>query len=1019
MKLPAFCIDRPVFTSMLSLMLIVIGVLGFLRLDVRATPHVFRPVLFVKTQYPGASAKLVEQEITHKLEVKLAGVPGLDRMKSFSSPGKSFIKLYFKSISQQDFVSIQSQVMAAVTGTRLPPAVKMPRMFTNSGRSQVMIISFSDPNKTPAQTASYLNQYLLNQFQQIPGIGEVDVWGSPQGLRIALNPEKMAALGVTTQDIQTALENNNVSVPVGSIFNQSQTLPVNSTMNLANVAQFNRLVITKRGSQLVRLSQVAKVFVGEENWQGFQLTADGHRAVALNLQVAANGNPIEVTSAAKKLLAKIRPTLPPGMKAIVSLNFGRYLKQSVVEVYHTIIEALILVILITFLFLGYWRAALIPIVTIPVCIISAFAIIFMLGYTINTMTLLALVLAVGLVVDDAIVVLENSSRHLQKGEPPIQAAKVASKEISFAVIGMTITLIAVYLPVAFMTGTSAKYFQEFSFTLAGAVLISGFVALTLSPMMCGNFLNRTKESRYEVFVTGFFEKLRNGYRRLLTRLFNLRWLVLLIFLAMLVLGVYLFEELPSSFMPHEDFGAVGISVTAPNSASMAYTAKYNNEVIQKALKMPQIKHSLSFADGPANNVFNVLTLTSWNKRKLTTADMVAAINKKVRNIPQVLAGVFPMNFGFGGGNNQKSGMNFTVRSFASYAEINVRVKQLLSALSKYPGARNVMLDTQFNSQQYDLEINRSLVNELDIPITNVTQTLATMLGGQQLETQYQVGGYSYPIVLQLPKKALRDFSFLKKIYVRNASGQMISIARLVTVKPVLSLTQRMHSNQMRGIQVNLNIAKGYTVGQVVKEVNALSKEILPAGDSVVYNGAARRMQESNQRMTWIFSLGLLFIYFVLASLFESVIDPFVILLTVPVCIVGALFALKLLHGSINLYTGIGLVTLIGLVSKHGVLIVQFANERVQQGLAVSDAVVDAAATRLRPILMTTATMSLGALPLALATGPGSVSRSQIGWVIVAGLLIGTIFSLLIVPVAYSFLAKFKKVTIVNPVEKTG
>lgn len=1016
MRLSEFCIKRPVFTIVIALVLVLFGILGYSYLHMRYMPKVFKPTVIIDTSYPGASAKLVGQSVTDVLEPILAQTPDLDYMHSKTSEGRSHIALYFKAISKQNFMLAFSQVQREVAqrAIELPQGVQTP-MLTMGGFSAgnfLMAISITDANMSAASLHSYVHQHFAMQLQHLPGVSTVFMSGFSTILRVAVNPQKLAAYHISLSQLEQVLDDNNARFPVGQIINKTQQIPINAVVPMNSIAAFKNLVIQNDQGQLIRLKDIAQVSIAPLTQGGAIAQLDGKRNQMMWVIANNDANPIDVGHRVLQAINTFQSNVPPGMTVEPIWNLTRVLKSAVHDVFNTIIEALILVCLVILLFLGRWRVALIPIVTIPVCLLSAFAFMFALGFTINILTLLAMVLAVGMVVDDAIVVLENTHRHVESGLSAMQAAQKSVGEISFAVIGMTICLLAVYAPVAFMHNQTAIYFQEFAFTLVSSILVSGFLALTLTPMMCGRILSPTATmGRYEAWVHECFERLRRRYQAVLKTILHRRWVVLLIFVVLIVFGGWLLTTLPSSLLPKFLAPVVQGYMASANSANADEAYAVSKPVLRQMQQLPAVAHLGMFDGGSAganNMVFFFATLKDYDGSDRYIENVSKQINQMIMEAPGLSGGSSPVDLGHHTSMNSQGSMSFLVLSNHNYHTLSQNIEQLNQALRQTGLFSHLVNGLKFDDLTYNLMINRNLAASLGISLSTIDNTLSTFFGGYKLRTNYYLGAETYPIYLQLPKEDLADFSILQHIEVPDATDHLIPISRLVKVKQQLALPTREHFNQMRSGQVYATPNSSVPLGEAVKVIRHMAKQILPSGDSIQFVGSARQMLHNNHSMVMIFILGILFIFLVLAALFESFIDPLVILFTIPVCIVGALTILKITGGTLNTYTGIGLVTLIGLVSKHGILITQFANRLRKEGKSIYEAVVAAATIRLRPILMTTMTMVLGAVPLVLTGGPGHDGRAQIGWVIIAGLLIGTVFSLFIVPVMYSLLARLKR-----------
>jgi multidrug efflux pump len=729
--------------------------------------------------------------------------------------------------------------------------------------------------------------------------------------------------------------------------------------------------------------------------------------VALGVIKQATANPLDLSKALQKELPKVTSELPPGMRADIAYDSSIFIDRSIQAVFKTIGEAILLVLAIIFFFLRNFRATLIPLVTIPVSLVGAFAIMFMLGFTINTLTLLALVLAIGLVVDDAIVVLENIYRHIEDGMPRMQAALQGSKEIGFAVVAMTLTLAAVYAPVAFMTGRTGKLFIEFALTLAGAVLVSGFVALTLSPMMCSVLLkHEEKHGKAFMLIERFLNWLNSGYKRVLTATLKQRWIIISGFVAVALSCVALLNVLKSELAPVEDRGVILGVFLGPDGATLDYTDKYARQIETIYSQTKDVERFFVVAGNPTvSQGISFVGLTDWNDRTRRSPDIAKELFPKFMGIPGVLA--FPVTPPSLGQSPRERPVNFVIVTSASYEELQQVTGQFLGELAKNPGLTNVDTDLKLNKPELSVEVKRDKAADMGVQVETIGRTLETFLGGRQV-TRFKRDGEQYDVIVQVADVDRRNPSDISDIYARGRDGSMISLDNLVSVKETIAPRELNHFGQRRAVTITANLAPGYTMGEALTSMDAIANQILKPGYAVDYNGQSREFRQSSSSLAFTFTLALAFIYLVLAAQFESFRDPFIIMLTVPLSMAGALLALWLAGGTLNVYSQIGLVTLVGLITKHGILIVEFANQLQEKGIERTEAVIESATLRLRPILMTTGAMVLGTVPLALATGAGAESRQQIGWVIVGGLLLGTFFTLFVVPTVYSLLAARKE-----------
>jgi multidrug efflux pump len=1016
MRLSELCIDRPVLSMVISFVLLVAGLVSFYELEIRYFPKVFQPSLVVSALYGGASASVVEDTLTRPLEEALSNTPDLDYMSSQSSPGASRIQLHFNQITQSEFVMDLAKIEEEVSSVMLPNGVRTPEVSPrNDNGAQVAVLGVTNPHYMTYELADYAKNRLIPSLTRIPGVSGVDLWGVESALRISLHPLAMNRLGLKIEDVITTLESNNVSVASGNIISKEQQISINTNSLLPSIESFNNLPLAYKEGRLIHLSDVAEVALGPDTLQAGQFYIDGKPGVALSINTSEDANPITVSRAIQKWVATSKNSFPPGMTITVPFDMGAPLADSMKEVVFTIIEAVVLVALIILIFLGDFRAMLIPTVTIPVCLIASCLILLMLHYSLNIFTLLASVLAVGLVVDDAIVVLENIHRHREAGLIPIEAAKRGSREITFAVIGMTLCLIAIYLPSAFIQGRVGSYYREFSFTLASAVAFSGLLALTLSPMMCSRLLSYAPSKEltgYARRVNQFFETTKKYYGDWLIKSIRFRYLFLLAFLGLIGLGVFMFKTLPSETLPPSKAEYITAFGDAPNTASASYTFAQFDSIMSKIRGMPDYQTSLEGAGFPMDSNregFAWIRMKAYEDRKEKNIDVLAdTMNTFFKQNSALDGGAFVYNLNSQNDQGSPGSLSFNLLGFEDYKTLNDYTDLVVQALRKDPLIQDASNNHAFDNQQYELTVNRELASQLGVPLTSINQTIQIMLNGYTLNSQYEVAGLSYSIIVQLPAKNLADFHFLDRLFVHSLTGEVYPLSRLVTVKPVVDMYMRNRVNQLRAMQIYVTPQANAPLSEVISHITATARELLPSTVQINLTGEARKLQKSNLGLYAAFGLGVLFVYLILAALFESFIDPLIILLTVPMCVVGALVALKLEGGSFNMYTGIGLVTLIGLVSKHGVLITQFTNELRSQGSSLEEALVKACGVRLRPILMTTSTMVLGALPLLVSHGAGSEGRIQLGWVIVAGLLLGTVFSLWIVPLSYYFLSGLKR-----------
>ncbi len=997
MNFTEFCIRRPVFTIVLSLIIIVLGVIGFLRVPVRGYPRVNPPVITIYTYYNGASASVMESQVTTQIENDVVGTPGLQEMHSSSRSSRSYVVLKYElGVNIDEAVSDVRNRLAKIM-RRLPQGAEQPVIQKRDPNSlQLMIVSVTDPLMSQMELTDYINRQITPSLEQVLGVANIELYNSRDyAMKIRLNPSKMAANQVTVNDMTRVLEQQNMNVPTGQIKTQDRYYSVLNEGQLATQQAFKNLIIRDDNGYLLRFRDVAKVRVEPENLDS-AMRINGTSAIGISIYGLSTANPMKVVTSLQKRLKELRERLPEKMTLDVVWNGTTYLKATLEQVYHDLGFAIILVVIVISLFLGSIRSALIPIVTIPICLVAACALIYMLNYSINIFTLLALVLAIGLVVDDAIVMLENIYRHLESGMSALQAAITGSREMVFAIIAMTLTLAAVYAPIGFSTGLTGVIFRQFAFTLALTVIVSGFVALTLSPMMCAKLLKHNKET----FLDRLFHRLMHAYRCILQCIFHYRALVLTILAIFIVLGYFCYQSLPTTLEPKEDTGAFMVRIEPPSNASFGYIDRYAKEIEKELQALPGVAHVMMMTDD--EDGFAFVVLKPWAQRVYTSEELMHRFTQSASSIAGVTVNAFNMSQ-LGGGGKYGDAVRLSVLTNNDYKSLFKVVNDFTTDLEQNPGFKRVTSDLSMNNQEYVVHINRNLAAALKVNLADVSNTLRTMLGGAKV-TVFEWNNKNYDVILQVPQSKLDQLKVVNELYVRSDHNKMIPLSSLATISTDVGPQSLPHVDRMRADTITIQLAKNYSMGQAIDYIKHGAKRFLPDGYNIQFKGVAKNLLKSHNTMLWAFGLAVIFIYLVLSAQFESFRDPFIILLTVPFSMIGALFVLWLTGNNLSIYTNIGFVTLMGLIAKHGILITEFANQKRAEGKSLIEAVIDAAALRLRPILMTTAAMVIGAIPLVIGHGAGAIGRAHIGWVIVGGLLFGTFFSLVVVPVAYSFLS---------------
>ena len=1004
MSLSEICIKRPVFASVLSLLVLLVGFVSYQRLPVREYPNIDEPVVTVSTTYRGAAAAIMESEITQPLEESIAGIEGIKTLTSISRDGRSQITVRFDLRIDPDAAASEVRDRVGRVRGRLPEEVDEPVIAKVEADAQPIIyLAMNSDRLSPMEVTDIADRIVKTRLQTITGVSEVRPLGARAfSMRIWLDRARLAAYDLTAQDVENALRRQNVNIPAGRIESTSREFTVKAETNLLQPGEFERIVLKDADGYLVRLGDVSKIELAP---QDDRVIARFNRQPSITLGIVkqSTANPLDVSNGVRAALPEIKANLPEGMEIDVGFDTSVFIERSIASVYETIGEAVLLVVVVIFVFLRNIRATLIPIVTIPVSLVGACFFMYVLGFSLNTITLLAFVLAVGLVVDDAIVVLENIYRNIESGLSPREAALKGMGEISFAVIAMTLTLVAVYLPVAFATGRVGKLFTEFAITLAGAVLVSGFVALTLTPMLSSRILRpHEAHGRFYLLVERGLEWLGAFYSRTL-RIALSRWVVV-VALALIVAGanVVLFRTLPSELAPTEDRGTILSIGLAPEGATVEYTSDWARRIEDIISKVPEARAFVAVIGFPDVNNFVVWApLVPWEERKRTQQGIVASILPQYMQIPGVMA--FPVNPPSLGGGFRDKPVQFVVQTTGSYAELDEIMNRMVRRASALPGLINVDSDLKMNKPQIGVDINRDKVADVGVDVDTLGRTLETLLGGRQV-TRFERDGKQYDVIVRMAGVDRRNPDDLASIYVRAANGAMVQLSNLVTLTERVSPRELNRFNQARAATLSANLAPGHTLGEALRGLEAIGREELPATARFDYSGESREFRESSSSLYVTFLLALGFIYLVLSAQFESFVDPLIIMGSVPLSIAGALLALLLSGNTLNIYSQIGLIT------KHGILIVEFANQLQEKGLSRIDAVVEAATLRLRPILMTTGAMVLGAVPLAFATGAGAESRHAIGWVIVGGLMVGTVLTILVVPVAYRLIGRDRRKT---------
>ena len=1007
MQLPEISIRRPVFASVLSLLILLVGWVSFSTLTVREYPKIDEPTVTVSTRFGGASSEVIESQVTKVLEDSLAGIEGVDIITSISRQEQSQITVRFKLERDPDSAAADVRDKVSRVRQRLPQGIDEPVIAkVEADAFPVVWLALSSDTFSPLQLSEMANRIVKPVLQTAPGAADVRVYGERKySMRVWLDPDRLAAYRLTVQDVEDAIRRANLEVPAGRIESSQREFNVTAATDLQRPEEFASVTIRNVNGLPVRIGDVARVVQGPQD-ERTSVRLNGRDSISVGVIRQATANPLELSAGVRALLEKVKADLPPGINVDIANDNSVFIDRSIKAVYTTIAEAVVLVALVIFVFLRTLRASIIPLVTIPVSLIGTFALLSLFGFSINTLTLLALVLAIGLVVDDAIVVLENIFRHIEEGMKPFDAAIKGAREIGFAVVAMTLTLVAVYAPLAFTPGRTGRLFAEFALALAGAVLVSGFVALTLSPMLCSKLLKHNpKPNRFDRGMERALVALTNGYSRVLAASLKVRWLVVAVMVGSAVGSWALLKSTKQELAPIEDRGVILTVINGPDGATLDYTRRYAEAIERIGQNYPEFDRIFANIGNPTvaqGNVF--LRATPWEERTRSTQEIAREIAPKLAGLPGVSAfAITPPSLGQG---FRERPINYVIVTSDSYENLSKVVRQFQDALAKNPGFVQVDTDLRLNKPEIRMDVDRERAADMGVSVDAIARTVETMLGGR-IVTRYKRGGEQYDVVVQTEGTQRSTPDDIDRLFVRGRNDAMIPLASLVKTREVVVPRELNHFGQRRSASITANLAPELALGDALNFMDQTAREILPPGYTTDLNGQSREFRSSSGSLALVFVLALVFIYLVLAAQFESFVDPLIIMLSVPLSMLGALLALKFTGGTLNVFSQIGLITLVGLITKHGILIVEFANQLREQGMAMRDAVQESAALRLRPILMTTGAMVLGAIPLALASGAGAESRQQIGWVIVGGMSLGTLLTIFVVPTMYTLFARKK------------
>jgi multidrug efflux pump len=1007
MKFTDIFIRRPVLATVVSLFVLVLGLRSMGLLPVLQFPRTQNAVVTVTTAYTGADADVVAGFITTPLENSIAQANGIDYMTSTSTEGLSAItaNLQLNYDPDKALIEINTKVNAVVN--QLPPDAQQPVLNIKIGQTtDAMYIGFSSDVLTANKITDYLIRVVQPKLQVVPGVQTAEILAAKLfALRAWLNPRELAAYGVTAADVSAALTNNDYLSAVGSTKGQMVQVDLTASTSMHSLDEFRDLIVKHQNGAVVRLKDVANVTLGAEDYES-QVAFDGRKAVFIGIQVAPAANLLEVVKGVRKVFPDILKQLPRGLSGRIVYDSTQFVNSSINEVVRTLVQALVIVTLVVFVFLGSFRSMLIPTIAIPLSLIGAFTIMLMFGFSINLLTLLALVLAIGLVVDDAIIIVENISRHLDEGLKSMDAAILAARELASPILVMTVVLIAVYLPIGFMGGLTGALFTEFAFTLVAAVTISAIVALTLSPMMCSRLLKpldpsqKGWQAKFARFLDGLYDALHRRYQRVLHGALN--YVPVTMVFSLIILGsiYFLYSGAKSELAPQEDQGVIIVSSTSAPDATLQQREPYSHAVYETFAKHPETDHVFQI-DMPGQSIAG-MALKPWDKRKRTSNDLQPIIQQQLDHIAGIRAVAFQLPSLPG---SRGLPIQFVIETTDTFKRLNEVATNFLLAAQKSRMFVFLDKDLKYDLPQSRVVIDRQMTAQLGLSMRDVGSSLSAMLGGGYVN-YFSLAGRSYKVIPQVQQRFRLNTDQLNNYYFRTASGMMVPLSTIVHIETTTVPESLNHFQQQNAATISGVTFPGVTQGQALAYLKDLAERTLPQGYSIDYAGQSRQYVQESSALIVTFFFALIIIFLALAAQFESFHDPVIILVTVPMSICGALIFISLGVGgaSLNIYTEVGLVTLIGLISKHGILIVAFANDLQKKGRSKREAMEIAASIRLRPILMTTAAMVLGVVPLVTASGAGAVSRFNMGLVIATGLSIGTLFTLFVVPAMYMVLA---------------
>jgi hydrophobe/amphiphile efflux-1 (HAE1) family protein len=1012
MNLPSVCINRPVLSIVLSLLIVLFGVIGYSYLGVREYPNVDPPIITVSTSYTGANADVIESQITEPLEESINGIAGIRSLTSSSSDGRSRITVEFELGVDMEAAAndVRDRVSRAIHD--LPPDIDPPTVSkADADASPIVAITVQSDKRSLLELSAFANDILKERLQTIPGVSDVGIWGEKRyAIKLLIDPTRLASQGLTPLDVKNALDRENIELPSGYIEGYNTELSIRTFGRLSTPEEFNDLIIKEADGSVVKLRDIGRAVLTAENERSIMLGNGSIPMVAVVLVPQSGSNQIAIADAFYSRLEQIKKDLPEDIKVTIAMDTTANIRKAISEVVETILIAFLLVLLVIFIFLRHWRTTIIPMLAIPISLIGAFFIMYIAGFSINILTLLAVVLSTGIVVDDAIVVLENIYKRIEKGMNPLEAGFQGSKEIYFAIISTTITLASVFLPIMFLSGLTGRLFREFGVVVAGAVLISAFVSLTLTPMMSARILHKTEhENKLFKLSEKWFNKLISGYHRTLRLFINRRWLAPVIMAVSVAIIFGVGSRLRSELAPMEDKSRLMVSSTAPEGTSYEAMYNYMRKVLAIVDTLPEKDVIVSVTGGGmgggVNSGFVRVSLVPPGARKRTQQEIADALTRELKDYTFARTYVTQEQT-IGGGRGRQLPVQYVIQA-PTLEKLKEVLPRFMDKVQADPVFQVADLDLKFNKPELTIEIDRERARALGVTISDIAQTLQLYFSGQQYGN-FIMNGKQYYVIVQADRVDRNEPLDLSSIYVQNSRGELIQLDNIVKLSYRSNPPQLYHFNRYIAATVSASPAKGYTLGDGIKEMDKIASGVLDESFSTSLAGTAKEYAESSHTLVFAFLLALILVYLILSAQFESFRDPLIIMFTVPLALAGAILSLWLFGQTLNIFSQIGIIALVGIVTKNGILIVEFANQRKAKGLSIREAVIDAASQRFRPILMTSLATVFGVLPIALALGAAAKSRESMGIVIIGGLLFSLGLTLFIIPALYTYLSSQKR-----------